>query len=97
MVLCVTRTAWAVFKYFGTKTVPLRLKIYFKRNKQNKGVGIRYKIRACKRAQVILSNIYYPSYIIQVILYKLNIQVIYKLYYSSYIKHCWSYITGVVL
>ena len=41
-----TRTAWAVFKYCGTKTVTLRMrkkiwkdwfKIYIKRNKQNKG------------------------------------------------------------
>ncbi len=42
----VTRTAWAVFKYCGTKTVTLRMrikiwkdwfKIYIKRNKQNRG------------------------------------------------------------
>ncbi len=46
-----TRTAWAVFKYCGTKTVPLRmkkklwkywLKIYMKKTIK-KGVRIRYK------------------------------------------------------
>jgi hypothetical protein len=46
----ITRTAWAVFKYCGTKTVPLRRKkimkiliknLYQKNNK--KGVRIRYK------------------------------------------------------
>ncbi len=47
----VTRTAWAVFKYCGTKTVPLRMKkkimkiliknLYQKNNQ--KGVRIRYK------------------------------------------------------
>ena len=47
----------------------------YQKKQTKKGVRIRYKIRARKRAQVILSNIYYPIYIIQIILY--------KLYYTS--------------
>ncbi len=48
-----------------------------KKKKKNKGIINRSKIRARKRAQVILYDIYLISYVIHVI--------IYKLYYTSYV------------
>ena len=76
-----------------------KIDLKFISKETNKIRGKNYiQIRARKRAQIILSNVYYPSNIVQVILYKLNIQVVlYKLNYSSYIIHYRSYIIGIVL